>query len=250
MVWGISYRPKHGKEKPSWLSVRKHISVNVTHESYHNIIQSSLEQLRRSEILSVEISLLAAPVMWRKPFCYHNSKGDSERQIQQIWQKVEWDYNNRNRHLWECTESGVRVEIREWRLCVPSKGTTGHFKEQRKHKEKQTSAWVIDHSLHHTSKLPVSGAVGEGISRDEQLPSHLTERWDQFRGVQSCHSATRWPFRDSSSSSSSAVAYVQAQNKEGEVVTTFMASKSKVSPRKKMTKLGTYGCTDWTKVRE
>lgn len=91
-----------------------------------------------------------------------------------------------------------------------------------------------------------------GIGWDEQLPSDLAEKWDQWRAeLPKLHlvAIPRWyqieiqpnsqtiklhVFCDASEKAYSAVAYLQGQNKDGEVVTSFVASKSKVAPLKKM----------------
>lgn len=92
-----------------------------------------------------------------------------------------------------------------------------------------------------------------GISWDEQLPPDLAEKWDQWCAeLPRLHlvAIPRWyqieiqpnsqviklhVFCDASEKAYSAVAYLQGQNKEGEVVTSFVASKSRVAPLKKMT---------------
>lgn len=92
-----------------------------------------------------------------------------------------------------------------------------------------------------------------GISWDEQLPPDLTEKWDQWCAeLPKLHlvAIPRWykidiqpisetiklhVYCDASEKAYSAVAYLQGQNEEGEVVMSFVASKSKVAPLKKMT---------------
>nr|XP_033949987.1 uncharacterized protein LOC117454852 [Pseudochaenichthys georgianus] len=91
-----------------------------------------------------------------------------------------------------------------------------------------------------------------GIGWDEQLPSDLAEKWDQWCAeLPKLHlvAIPRWyqieiqpnsqtiklhVFCDASEKAYSAVAYLQGKNKDGEVVTSFVASKSKVAPLKKM----------------
>ena len=92
-----------------------------------------------------------------------------------------------------------------------------------------------------------------GILWDEQLPPDLAENWNQWCAeLPKLHllAIPRWyqieiqptsetvklhVYCDASERAYSAVAYLQGQNKEGEAVTSFVASKSKVAPLKKMT---------------
>lgn len=92
-----------------------------------------------------------------------------------------------------------------------------------------------------------------GISWDEQLPTDLAEKWDQWCAeLPRLHlvAIPRWYhieiqpksqtlklhiFCDASEKAYSAVAYLQGPNKDGDIVTCFVASKSKVAPLKKMT---------------
>ncbi|XP_057711992.1 uncharacterized protein LOC130929085 [Corythoichthys intestinalis] len=90
-----------------------------------------------------------------------------------------------------------------------------------------------------------------GIGWDEDLPPDLTEKWDQWcEELPQLHllSIPRWYqvqqnpqtsklhiFCDASEKAYGAVAYLQGKNKEGEVVTRFVVSKSKVAPLKKLT---------------
>ena len=92
-----------------------------------------------------------------------------------------------------------------------------------------------------------------GIIWDEQLPTDLAEKWNQWCAeLPKLHllANPRWYhidiqpnsqtlklhyFCDASEKAYSAVAYLQGPNKEGNIVTSFVASKVKVAPLKKLT---------------
>ncbi|XP_044027454.1 uncharacterized protein LOC122864200 isoform X2 [Siniperca chuatsi] len=96
--------------------------------------------------------------------------------------------------------------------------------------------------------------MGErGLSWDEPLPTDLTDKWEQWCAelpllhlvaiprwyhieIQpDSHTVKLHVYCDASEKAYSAVAYLQGQNKQGETVTSFVASKSRVAPLKKMT---------------
>ncbi|XP_062419395.1 uncharacterized protein LOC134132166 [Pungitius pungitius] len=92
-----------------------------------------------------------------------------------------------------------------------------------------------------------------GLSWDEPLPIDLTEKWEQWcmelpllhlmaiprwyhiEIQQESHTVKLHVYCDASEKAYSAVAYLQGKNKQGETVTSFVASKSRVAPLKKMT---------------
>ncbi|XP_054865193.1 uncharacterized protein LOC111581998 [Amphiprion ocellaris] len=92
-----------------------------------------------------------------------------------------------------------------------------------------------------------------GLSWDEPLPTDLTEKWEQWcselplihlvaiprwyhiETEQESHTVKLHVYCDASEKAYSAVAYLQGQNKQAETVTSFVASKSRVAPLKKMT---------------
>ncbi|XP_062416200.1 uncharacterized protein LOC119213942 [Pungitius pungitius] len=92
-----------------------------------------------------------------------------------------------------------------------------------------------------------------GLSWDEPLPIDLTEKWEQWcmelpllhlvaiprwyhiEIQQESHRVKLHVYCDASEKAYSAVAYLQGKNKQGETVTSFVASKSRVAPLKKMT---------------
>uniref|UniRef100_A0A1A8CSF3 Integrase zinc-binding domain-containing protein n=1 Tax=Nothobranchius kadleci TaxID=1051664 RepID=A0A1A8CSF3_NOTKA len=91
-----------------------------------------------------------------------------------------------------------------------------------------------------------------GLKWDEQLPPKLKEKWEQWCAeLPLLHLVVipRWHhiehpdsqnvslqvYCDASEKAYSAVAYLKGKNREGETVTSFVASKSRVAPLKKMT---------------
>lgn len=92
-----------------------------------------------------------------------------------------------------------------------------------------------------------------GVSWDEPLPTDLTDKWEQWCAElpllhlvaiprwynielkPDLHTVKLHVYCDASERAYSAVAYLQGQNKQGEIATSFVASKSRVAPLKKMT---------------
>lgn len=92
-----------------------------------------------------------------------------------------------------------------------------------------------------------------GIGWDDQLPQDLAEEWNQWCSeLQRLHlvAIPRWYhieiqpdmqsvqlhiYCDASEKAYSTVAYMQGKNQDGEIITSFVASKSRVAPLKKLT---------------
>ncbi|XP_060756589.1 uncharacterized protein LOC132867628 [Neoarius graeffei] len=131
-------------------------------------------------------------------------------------------------------------------------------KENTKRNVLQTSARVFDPIGFLTpftirAKCLFQELWERGVGWDDQLPSDLAEKWDRWCAeLPQLHQLDipRWyqidinpdsqtvklhVFCDASERAYSAVAYLQGENKEKEIVTSFVASKSKVAPLKKMT---------------
>ncbi|KAI3374114.1 hypothetical protein L3Q82_005934 [Scortum barcoo] len=131
-------------------------------------------------------------------------------------------------------------------------------KENTKRNVLQTSARIFDPIGFLTpftirAKCLFQELWERGVGWDDQLPSDLAEKWDRWCAeLPQLHQLDipRWyqidikpdsqtvklhVFCDASERAYSAVAYLQGENKEKEIVTSFVASKSKVAPLKKMT---------------
>ncbi|XP_014904475.1 uncharacterized protein LOC106957601 [Poecilia latipinna] len=133
-------------------------------------------------------------------------------------------------------------------------GVNGHFERQRKYKKKCTkniSPYITPFTVR--VKCLFQEMWEKGLNWDEPLPTDLAEKWEQWcveLPLLHLVSIPRWyhteinkeshtvklhVYCDASEKAYGAVAYLQGQNNLGETITSFVASKSRVAPLKKMT---------------